>query len=112
MIAYLDDDNRFDPDWLHAVVWAFSTHTDRDVLYGARLVDDIDRHRTGVAGGEPWVQFLPWDRDGRRLQSRSTSNVLAHRRSSERFDPSVDYYSDWDLLDPPQREDRTRTSFP
>ena len=97
VIAYLDDDNRFDPDWLHAVVWAFSTHTDRDVLYGARLVDDIDRHRTGVAGGEPWVQFLPWDRTAADF-NRVDMNVLAHRRSSERFDVSVDYYSDWDLL--------------
>jgi glycosyltransferase involved in cell wall biosynthesis len=96
-VAYLDDDNRFDPDWLRAVVWVFSNHTDRQVLYGARVIDDVDRHRTGVAGGEPWVQFLPWDRDATDF-TRVDMNVLAHRRSPERFDVAVDFYSDWDLI--------------
>ena len=96
-VVYLDDDNRFDPEWLRAVVWAFADDAGRHVLYGARQIDDADRHRTGVAGGEPWVQFLPWDRNATDF-TRVDMNVLAHRRSSERFDVSVDFYSDWDLL--------------
>jgi len=97
VVVYLDDDNRFDPEWLRAVVWAFTDDARRQVLYGARQIDDVDRHRTGVAGGDPWVQFLPWDRNAADF-TRVDMNVLAHRRSSERFDASVDFYSDWDLL--------------
>jgi glycosyltransferase involved in cell wall biosynthesis len=97
VVAYLDDDNRFHPEWLRAVVWAFTDDAERCVLYGARQIDDVDRHRTGVAGGQPWVQFLPWDRTATDF-NRVDMNVLAHRRSSERFDVSVDFYSDWDLL--------------
>ena len=65
-IVYLDDDNRFEPDWLRAVVWAFAGHEERRVLYGARLVDDFGRYHSGVANGTPWVQFLPWDRGAAR----------------------------------------------
>ena len=61
------------------------------------MIDDVDRHRTGTGGGPPWIQFLPWDRDSDDF-TRVDMNVLAHRASAERFDVSVDFYSDWDLL--------------
>jgi glycosyltransferase involved in cell wall biosynthesis len=98
VIVYLDDDNRFDPDWLRSVVWAFTTYPDAAVCYGARVVDDFDRHHTGHAGGLPWVQFLSWDREAAEEFNRVDMNVLAHRPSGARFDPKVDYYADWDLL--------------
>lgn len=97
-IVYLDDDNRFDPDWLHAVAWAFGADNDRRVLYGARLVDDVDRHYTGRPGGDPYVQFLPWDRGAVEEFNRVDMNVLAHLPSEARFDPRVDYFADWDLI--------------
>jgi predicted AlkP superfamily phosphohydrolase/phosphomutase len=98
VVVYLDDDNRFDPDWLHAVVWAFTAYPDSTVCYGARIVDDFDRHHTGQAGGLPWVQFLPWDRDAVEEFNRVDMNVLAHRPSPARFDPGLGYFADWDLL--------------
>ena len=97
-IAYLDDDNRFDPEWLRAVVWAFTADERRRVLYGARLVDDVDRHHGGASGGQPWLQFLEWDRSAVEEHNRVDMNVLAHRPSPARFDVSVDYFADWDLL--------------
>jgi O-antigen biosynthesis protein len=97
VIVYLDDDNRFDPEWLRAVVWAFTADDSRRVLYGARLIDDVERHRTGSGGGAPWVQFLPWDRNSADF-TRVDMNVLAHRASPDRFDVNVDFYSDWDLI--------------
>jgi hypothetical protein len=98
VIVYLDDDNRFDPDWLRSVVWAFTNYPDTAVCYGARVVDDFDRHHSGQAGGLPWVQFLAWDREAVEEFNRVDMNVLAHRPSEARFDSELDYYSDWDLL--------------
>ena len=97
-IAYLDDDNRFDPDWLHAVVWAFTADESRRVLYGARVVDDVDRHHGRSAGGRPWLQFLEWDRRAVEEFNRVDMNVLAHRPSPARFDTLIDYFADWDLV--------------
>ena len=97
-IVYLDDDNRFDPDWLHAVVWAFTADECRRVLYGARVVDDVDRHHGRSAGGRPWLQFLEWDRRAVEEFNRVDMNVLAHRPSPARFDTLIDYFADWDLV--------------
>ena len=97
-IVYLDDDNRFDPDWLRAVAWAFGADEQRRVLYGARLVDDFDRHHGREPGGRPWLQFLAWDRRAVEERNRVDMNVLAHRPSAVRFNAGVDFYGDWDLL--------------
>jgi len=98
IVAYLDDDNRFDPDWIKSVVWAFDQYPERDVLYGARVVDDVERHHGRPAGGLPWVQLLPWDRQAVRQANRVDMNVLAHRRSEARFDTEAELLGDWDLL--------------
>lgn len=98
LIVYLDDDNRFDPDWLKAVAWTFEDRPDTQVAYGARLIDDTGRHhgtdRTGLVG----LQLLHWDRPAALQANLVDMNVLAHRVSPARFDPQLVCFVDWDLL--------------
>lgn len=98
VVVYLDDDNSFDADWLRATVWAFTEYPDVDVLYGARVVDDDDRHRRLPTRSLPFVQFLPWDRDEQLRASRVDQNVIAHRPSPVRFDEQLHDFMDWDHL--------------
>ncbi len=98
VVVYLDDDNRFDPDWCKAVVWAFTEHKEALVGYAARIVDDFARHHTGVPGGMPWLQFNRWDRAAMETANLLDMNVIAHRPSGVRFDESLDHFSDWDLM--------------
>ena len=99
-VVYLDDDNRFDPDWCKAVAWCFATHPDVDVCYGARVFDDNGRAHFESDSGLPGLQFLPWDRAAVEEFNRVDMNVLAHRRgvANVRFEPTFDYYADWDLV--------------
>jgi predicted AlkP superfamily phosphohydrolase/phosphomutase len=98
IVVYLDDDNTMDPDWVKSVVWAFEQHPNRDVLYGARVVDDVERHHGGPPGGLPWLQLLAWDRAAMQQANRVDMNVLAHRRSEARFDEANSMAGDWDLV--------------
>jgi glycosyltransferase involved in cell wall biosynthesis len=98
VIVYLDDDNCFDADWLKSVVWAFTEFPDTSVCYGARVIDDDDRHRGLRDRSLPIVQFLSWDRDEVLRANRVDQNVIAHRPSPVRFDESIDYLSDWDVI--------------
>lgn len=98
LVVYLDDDNRFDADWLKAVVAAFDAEPEATVGYGARLVDDFGRHHGLEDDGEVWLQLLPWDRAGVQEFNRADMNVLAHRRCGARFDERLSYFADWDLL--------------
>ncbi|MCU1497801.1 MAG: type phosphodiesterase/nucleotide pyrophosphatase [Acidimicrobiales bacterium] len=98
VVVYLDDDNRYDPDWLKAVAWAFSERPTAGVGFGARLVDDQGRHHGGSFSGQVWMQQLPWDREAVQEFNRVDMNVLAHRRNGARFDPQLSFYADWDLL--------------
>jgi len=100
LVVYLDDDNRFDPDWLRAVAWAFTEYPDVNVAYGARIVDDVRRHHGFDPGGMPWLQLLDWDRELCAAQNIVDQNVLAHRRgfANARFDERLTHYSDWDLV--------------
>jgi predicted AlkP superfamily phosphohydrolase/phosphomutase len=98
VIAYLDDDNRLDPDWLRAVAWAFTEHPHTQVAYGARVVDDDVRHQGLPGRSMPFVQFLAWDRDAMMRSNRVDQNVIAHRPAPARLDESIDQFSDWDLM--------------
>jgi hypothetical protein len=98
VIVYLDDDNCFDPDWLKSVVWAFTDLPDTSVCYGARVIDDDSRHQGLPDRSLPIVQFLSWDRDEVLRANRVDQNVIAHRPSPVRFDESIDYLSDWDVI--------------
>ncbi|MCU0310657.1 MAG: glycosyltransferase [Acidimicrobiales bacterium] len=99
IVAHLDDDNRFDPDWLKAVVLAFGEHPDRVVLYGARVIDDMDRIWGGEPGGMPGVHFEPWDREVLEDHNFVDMNVLAHRADPAlRIEEDANLLGDWDLV--------------
>ena len=80
IVVYLDDDNRFDPEWLRAAVWAFTEYPETNVGYGARVVDDARRHQQHGVGGLPAMEFLAWDRATFPRQNLIDQNVFVHRR--------------------------------
>jgi predicted AlkP superfamily phosphohydrolase/phosphomutase len=98
IITYLDDDNRFDADWLRSLVWAFNEYPETVVCYGARAIDDDLRHRGLDARSLPFIQFNPWGRDAMLRSNQVDMNVIAHRPTPLRFDPSTNHFADWDLL--------------
>lgn len=98
LVAYLDDDNRFDPHWLRAVVATLDGRPEAQACYGARVVDDGGRLFEAPASGRPWIHFWPWDPVAVREGNRVDMNVIAHRRNGVRFDDSLVYFGDWDLL--------------
>jgi glycosyltransferase involved in cell wall biosynthesis len=98
VVTFLDDDNEFDPDWLRSVAWLFQEHPDTWVAYGARVVDDVERHHGRAGRGLPWFQLNEWDRDLNRERCLVDVNVLAHRRTDIRFDPDLVIFTDWDYL--------------
>jgi glycosyltransferase involved in cell wall biosynthesis len=100
IVAYLDDDNIMTPWWCKAVVWGFSQRPDAEVLYGARLIDDVVRARHEGEGAAPTMQFEPFDFDVLTHDNFTDMNVIAHRAGlpEARFDESVATYGDWDLF--------------
>jgi predicted AlkP superfamily phosphohydrolase/phosphomutase len=98
VIAYLDDDNLFDPQWLKAVAWTFQSLPDTGVCYGVRVFDDEGRALRRIVSGRPAMHFLGWDPEAILTENLADMNVLAHRRGAIRFDEELAYYADWDLL--------------
>ncbi|MGH9134874.1 MAG: glycosyltransferase, partial [Ilumatobacteraceae bacterium] len=98
LVAFLDDDNTYEPDWLRSLAWLFQTQPSTFVAYGARVVDDVRRHHGDASGGLPWLQLNEWDRGINAQRCLVDMNVLAHRRGQARFDPELDVYTDWDYL--------------
>jgi hypothetical protein len=98
VIAYLDDDNRFDPHWLKAVAITFAGHPDATVCYGARVLQDEGSVLRGTPSRRPGFHFVGWDEQAIRDYNIADTNVLAHRCSDVRFDEELAYFGDWDLL--------------
>ena len=101
VVVYLDDDNVMHPRWLKSVAWAFSQRPDVDVVMGARVIDDVDRvHDWRTAGGGPWIQFEPYDRERLEQGNVADIGVIAHRAGlpEARFDEQLVSYGDWDLF--------------
>lgn len=98
IFVYLDDDNWMEPLWLKAVAWAFGQRPDIDVVYGARIIDDFGRVHGLDTSGEPMLQFEPWDRQTLEYGNFADGGVLAHRRSSARFDEDLLQMGDWDFF--------------
>ncbi len=98
VIAYLDDDNLWDPHWLKAVAWTFQALPDTSVCYGVRVFDDEGRALRRMVSARAAMHFLPWDPELILTQNLTDMNVIAHRRSAVRFDERLAYYGDWDLL--------------
>jgi hypothetical protein len=99
VVAYLDDDNWYDREWLRSVVWLFEQQPTTHVVYGVRVVDDVERHHGRTQGGLPWPQLIPWDREHVRHNNLIDINVLAHRPSTARCVSTTDgVLADWDLV--------------
>jgi hypothetical protein len=100
VVVYLDDDNMFDPLWFKAVVWAFEQRPDVDVLYAARVIDDIHRVERVGSGAMPVVHFEPYDRARLEQNNIADMGVIAHRAKlpEARFDPRLTTHADWDLF--------------
>ena len=98
VVAYLDSDNRFDPNWLKAVAMTFTTRPDAKVVYGARVCDDSGRLVNTASTGRPRIHFDRWDPAALREYNIADMNVLAHRRNGVRFDEELSQLGDWDLL--------------
>lgn|GEM_PF-824038 len=94
LIAYLDSDNLWYPDFLYTAVTAFAADDGLDVAYGA-LVSDVhlkDRK----------LLFEPFDR-ARLLQGNfiPMTTLVHRRRLAERcggFDENLEALEDWDLI--------------
>jgi glycosyltransferase involved in cell wall biosynthesis len=100
LIAYLDDDNVMDVDWLYAVVWAFEHHPDVEVAYGAIVIDDVSRANGQQPGGFPQAFLHPWSRARLREGNLADMGAIAHRAGlpEARFDETLTTVADWDLL--------------
>lgn len=100
LIAYLDDDNIMDSEWLYAVVWAFEQRPDIDVLYGAHVVDDYLRASGESSGAMPSTHFSRWSRVRLARCNLTDMSAIAHRARlrEARFDEAVKVAPDWDLL--------------
>jgi glycosyltransferase involved in cell wall biosynthesis len=72
LIAYLDDDCRWYPWWLHAVAAAFSGDQLLDAAYGIRIVEGSEA---------PWAHADNVDRLTLLTRNPVDTNVFAHRRT-------------------------------
>lgn len=107
LIAYLDDDNTMDPDWLYAVAWAFEQRPEIDVLYGAHVIDDHTRMQADSSGMQadsfgalPWTFLREWRRETLRQHNLTDMSAIAHRAGlpGAWFDEQITAAPDWDLL--------------
>jgi Glycosyl transferase family 2 len=100
IIAYLDDDNVMDSDWLYAVAWAFVNYPAIGVLYGAFVIDDLLRVDGKSSGQLPRMFLRSWDRESLRHGNLTDMGAIAHRAGlpDARFDESLEQMGDWDLL--------------
>jgi len=100
IIAYLDDDNVMDPEWLYAVAWGFEQRPEADVLYGAFVIDDYLRVTGQDSGALPRTFLHPFSREALRGANVADIGAIAHRAkiADAWFDPALTGFEDWDLL--------------
>lgn len=96
-ITYADDDNTMGPQWLRAVVWCLSTDSETDVVYGARLHEQL----SGAALPEPafWWFEEEWRPSVLEEFNPMDTGVLAHRAglAEARWDEDLPSCVDWDF---------------
>jgi glycosyltransferase involved in cell wall biosynthesis len=95
LLAYIDSDNLWYPDFLSRAVDCLAVETDIDVVYGALVTDahKLDRR---------CILWVPFDREALREGNFIDTNVVLHRRSLigryGGWDESLRRLLDWDLL--------------
>ena len=98
-IAYLDDDDEYDPDFLRTMFAAVDAHPDMPVFYcRCRYVDKATGKRIF---GNPFQGWLHrWDREKlKRYNFINTANVVHSKALIDKtggWDPN-DYFDDYDL---------------
>ena len=91
VVAYLDDDCRFFPWWLHSAVRALTDAPDRDVVYGVRVVEPDQRGPSTIAEQADGLT--------EHLLNPVDTNTLVHRRRLEARWPAVgDAADDFNFL--------------
>jgi hypothetical protein len=95
VIAYLDSDNTWRPDYLAHVVTAFARHPNALSAYADFLRHDADRDCSELYGRS-------YDRGALLERNFIDLNVFSHRREilarGHRFDPGLRRLVDWDFI--------------
>jgi hypothetical protein len=95
LIAYLDDDNVWYPDFLACAVDVLATRADVDLVYGVL----VSAHH-GLSGTQ--ILLRPFDRERLLCGNYIDTSVIVHRRELvDRFggwDPGLATLRDWDLV--------------
>lgn len=96
LVAYLDSDNVYFPDFLLAAVEAFAADSSADLVYGALL---SGHHAAAL---QPPLVWEPFDRSRLLEYNFVDSNTIVHRRrlfdAYGGFDERLDRLIDWDLV--------------
>ena len=94
LVAYLDDDNLWYPEFLACAVDVFATQPETDLVYGALVT-----HLHGL--DRSCILWRPFDRNKLLQENYIDTNVIVHRRELvEKFGgwtPHTDQFGDWDL---------------
>ena len=95
VIAYLDTDNVWYPDYLARVVEAYAADPEADAAYAAQLVEQTDPPNT-------YVRCEPFNLARLRRENYIDMNVFSHRRrmfeAHGGFDEEMESLVDWDLI--------------
>ena len=104
LVAYLDDDNLWYPDFLYRAVDLFATAAEVDFAYAALVTD--------LHGEDRRILWEPFDRAALERANYIDTNVIVHRRQLiDRYggwDPAMSETNDWDLA---LRMTRDRPAF-
>ncbi|MEO6124567.1 MAG: glycosyltransferase [Ilumatobacteraceae bacterium] len=92
VVAYLDDDCRWFPWWLHAVARAFSSEPDIGIVHGIRVTE-------ADPGGSTWSYAQTLDPLALHVGNPADTNVMAHRRLLPDGDwPDISSCADYDTV--------------
>jgi glycosyltransferase involved in cell wall biosynthesis len=99
VIAYLDDDNLMDPNWLRGVAWGFTRWPETEFLYGARIVEDGAARDSVASGAMPMLDWQPFDRARLETSNYIDMNVMAHRAGlpGAWFEPTRKSSVEWEM---------------
>ncbi|HVU73375.1 MAG TPA: glycosyltransferase [Mycobacteriales bacterium] len=100
IVVYLDDDNLMARGWLRAVTWAFERWPECNLLYGARIIEDVQARGDGSAGALPSLEQYAYDRHRLERSNFIDMNTIAHRADlpDARFDETVVVCHEWPMM--------------